>query len=232
MMKTNYDRKECLKTFVRYEKRIDDSSYRVLQGFTLPNGHFKEYDTGEIMKIPEGYKKVRINRKWLETYMCPEAVDEDKLKNAGGIPDHEWIKLAKQKYGFTIRDFLALQPGQSIDLLMMDRNVLDIVESNPNKRGRLYTPHHFFKGQKARFIRSANDNLLIGKMIWSYTTEEQFEPDIEYKKNHWYPLQDGKVGSKHWSKFPKSTKIGWRGAMIPWKNVAQLPKVYYGSNPV
>jgi hypothetical protein len=70
-------------------------------------------------------------------------------------------------------------------------------------------------------------------MIWPYTTQDNFEPDIEYKKDYWYPLQDGKVSGKHWSRFPKdTTKLGWRGAMIPWKDVSKLPKVYYGSNPI
>ena len=86
----------------------------------------------------------------------------------------------------------------------------------------------------------------------SYTTTFQQEawnlPKIEgsifgkYQKNNWYPLNNnGKLGKKdrqgfadfkdkaglHYSEFTKSTPLGFRGPMIKYSSLKDLPKVYW-----
>ena len=71
-----------------------------------------------------------------------------------------------------------------------------------------------------------------------------FEFEIEYKENHWYPLENGFLPGKKdipsfirgglldekkkkWNKLPKNTKVGERGPMILWKDLDKLPNCYY-----
>ena len=79
------------------------------------------------------------------------------------------------------------------------------------------------------------------KHQWQNNNEEpyNFEFEIEYKKNNWYPLTNGILPAedeqgfsellgedKSWSEFPKSTHIGWRGPMILWDDLKKLKKVW------
>ena len=79
------------------------------------------------------------------------------------------------------------------------------------------------------------------KYKWQNNTEEalNFEFEIEYKKNNWYPLINGTLPAedeqgfsqllgieKNWSEFPKKTHIGWRGPIILWNDLKHLDKVY------
>jgi hypothetical protein len=67
-----------------------------------------------------------------------------------------------------------------------------------------------------------------------------FEFDIEYKDDSWYPLENGllpslpKTGTglldgryKKWNELPKDTCVGWRGPMILWNDLDTLPNCYY-----
>jgi hypothetical protein len=94
-------------------------------------------------------------------------------------------------------------------------------------------------------LQLEGDNLdgLNGKIKhkWQNNTEEafDFEFEIEYKKNNWFPLINGILPAedeqgfsellgveKSWSEFPKNTHIGWRGPFILWDDLKKLDKVY------
>lgn len=32
---------------------------------------------------------------------------------------------------------------------------------------------------------------------------------------------------KHWTDFPETTRVGWRGSIMLWKHLSDLPKVFY-----
>jgi len=68
----------------------------------------------------------------------------------------------------------------------------------------------------------------------------EFEFEIEYKHNNWHPLENGFLPAKNyfrknlldgkkkkWDKFPKNTKVGFRGPMILWEDLDKLPNIYY-----
>lgn len=67
-----------------------------------------------------------------------------------------------------------------------------------------------------------------------------FEFHIEYASNHWFPLEEGALQPRgkddsildmervtdkvvHWSQFSNSTRLGWRGPMIPIEKIDEIP---------
>lgn len=191
--------------------------------------------------IPEGYKKIRRPDKkylmtyWLQPYISPEKI---KVLNQEGYEFYNWIKQSR-KYWITIKDIEKLKPNEKIKLLVLDRNVGDLVTI---KEGQLYKPETFFVNNSAIYYKCDNGSL-AGKIKYnwqeSYSKPYDFEFDIEYETGNWYPLTNGILPAKdsqgiykllgkdkNWSEFPKSTPIGWRRPMILWSDLKKLKKVY------
>jgi hypothetical protein len=73
------------------------------------------------------------------------------------------------------------------------------------------------------------------------STDANFEFHVEYKKNYWYPFDNGKLPKadpqgvfiipsdipRDYREFPKNTCLGWRGPMLKWELVATQPEVYW-----
>ena len=98
-----------------------------------------------------------------------------------------------------------------------------------------------------RFLRDESDNFARGEEMW---------PHLEFKKGEWYPLtlrvsdaeyrrnasltQEYKCGNvgglmppsgcAPWTAFDRSTHVGWRGPMIPWARLADLPPIVFASS--
>jgi hypothetical protein len=197
--------------------------------------------------IPEGYNKIRRTEKtgsfkwllmtYLQPYISPEKI---KLLNQEGYEIDKWIEQYR-KYWITIKDIEKLKPNEKIKLLVLDRNVYDSLDKF--KKGQLYKPEKFFVNNSAIYWKNNNDSL-SGKIKYKWQKGSEpaydFEFDIEYKKNSWYPLINGILlardhqgflellgKDKNWLEFPKSTHIGWRGPMIMWNNLNKIKyKVY------
>jgi len=196
--------------------------------------------------IPEGYKKMKrtdktFNYKWalsvyLQSYISPEKIN---LLNQDGYELEKWMQEYR-KYWLTIKDIENLKLNKKIKLLLLDRNVWD--GKNKFKKGKLYKPENFFVDNSAIYWKN-NMTSLEGKIKhkWQNSDEEpyNFEFEIEYKKNNWYPLTNGILPAedeqgffellredKSWTEFPKKTHIGLRGPIILWNNLKKLKKVY------
>jgi len=196
--------------------------------------------------IPEGYKKIRrtdktFNLKWALSYYLQPFISPEKIAilNQEGYELEKWIQQYR-KYWLTIKDVEKLKPNKKIKLLVLDRNVWDA--KNKFKKGKLYKPENFFVDNSAVYFKN-NMASLNGKIKhqWQNNDEEpyDFEFEIEYKKNNWYPLTNGILPAedeqgflqllgedKSWSEFPKSTHIGCRGPMILWDDLKKLKKVW------
>ena len=150
------------------------------------------------------------------------------------IKDHlfwcdKWIK-ATSKYHLRIRDIKKMKKGQKIYVLGLDRNFPDALYDSKIIIGKVYKPENLFKVKKYTYI---HDSGFKG----NFDVIEDFEFHIEYKKDHWFPLKDGKLSktdmreeglsTKKIMNFPPSTKIGFRGPMILWKNVKKLPLIKF-----
>jgi hypothetical protein len=73
---------------------------------------------------------------------------------------------------------------------------------------------------------------LQGTILFKYPnsdleTPQDFEFDIEYEPDHWFPLKDGKYQGRLWSTWPSNTRIGWRGPMLKKEVLEQLPSIFW-----
>lgn len=159
------------------------------------------------------------------------------------IEVNDWFNKYSNKW-ITIKDIEKLKKGDKVKIVVLDRNFLDIV-SNPNinKENTSYSPQVFFKNNWG--IYTHNDGLQ-GTLFEAWMKKdkkppkENFEFDVEYKKGKWYPLKNGILPAKdlqfnfnllgkkmHWTEFPKNTKVGYRGPMIFWKDLKDMPQIYW-----
>jgi len=169
-------------------------------------------------------------------------VDVKRLARLGAKRLGAWVERCRKGW-LTIGDVLKLKPGDSIKVLVMDSDLIDVV-SVANDRGAAYNPARFFRKNTAIFRRDATkpdhwsrpQNGLSGTIRW-VDEEVPFEFEVEFN-NSWMPLRNGYVGrwpglvprvygKTHWTSFPKTTHIGWRGPMMAWSRVAKMPKVYW-----
>jgi len=160
----------------------------------------------------------------------------------------DWYDMACDKFALKISDITKLQPGDKMDVLVLDRNVWDIaLNKKINKPGVSYNSEIFFQQNSGTYVHNKD---LSGKMVFCWDDDEDedennfnhnFEFDIEYKPNKWYPLKNGVLPDKdpsgfcefpwqteqHWTNFPVDTKIGYRGPMIPWSKLKEMSNIYW-----
>lgn len=205
----------------------------------LGNNKFSKRKT----KVPINYKRKTYTKKSLKTYKsyledfyCTE---KKVPKNIQGFEVNKWMNRIRRHY-LRISDVLKMKKGDKIKLLVLDRNVNDVTSKNKtNKELVSYTPKHFFRKNFAVYTHNSG---LKGTIKYFNMDLMVFQFEIEYQKNHWYPLNNnGKLGKKdrhgyadfkdkaglHYSEFPKTTPIGFRGPMIKYSILKDLPKVYW-----
>lgn len=167
---------------------------------------------------------------------------EPQLKKIDGYSIDEWIKQTKPHH-LRIKDIMNLQIGQKLEVYHLDRNLIDCVENDSGLKPHItYPPERFLENSVATYT---HNNELNGNIFFPEINQDmEFEFHIEFNKNHWYPLTNGRLpltddqgfsdfGEKsgwHWSQFPLDTRIGWRGPMIVTSKIKMLPKVYYENN--
>ena len=212
-----------------------------------------EFDNNPI-KIPKNYTKEPEEFKmlmmdYIETNLCrkkPTSKEIQKYKKdfKNTLNIDKWYKNSR-KYWITINDIEQLlnnKKKNEIIVLMLDRNYLDIAMGH-NKKNKSYNVNHFFRFNKYKVIYDKN---LKGKLIYLNKKDPykvNFEFEVEYKKDNWYPFINGYLpkndpqgfdkllGKKiHFSKFPKNTHIGFRGPMILWENIDKLPDIFEGDD--
>jgi hypothetical protein len=129
-----------------------------------------------------------------------------------------------------------LNPGDKLEILCLDRNVWDLTMHN--EENKVMSATKFFK--KSYQGTYTHIEGLKGTFLFKDIDDQpqDFEFHIEWEKNRWYPLVDGKLQSdeqftfpeefenKSWDTFSDNTRIGWRGPMILKKWFKYLPKVY------
>lgn len=160
------------------------------------------------------------------------------------MESNDWIKHTTPHH-LQIKDICNLPTGTNIPVLVLDRNVLDIAEcQDTNEVNCTYPPSQFFRHNRATYIHKDE---LTGDIIFHWESKDSnkiiFEFHIEYDTGHWYPLENGHLPknnpqdvssfqndkSKSWKEFDPNTRIGWRGPMILWENIDNLPRIYYSA---
>ncbi|QKF94829.1 hypothetical protein QKU48_gp1371 [Fadolivirus algeromassiliense] len=158
------------------------------------------------------------------------------------VPFSKWCKMA-YKSRLHIQDIANMKKGDKLKVLVMDRNLCDIVlDPFTNPPNCIISPKQFFRFNSATYT---HDHDLTGKITFHWRdddfTESPFEFHIEYKKNNWFPLEDGYLPTedpqgfsdfkytdkKSWKDFPIDTAIGYRGCMVPWDCLNVMPNLYW-----
>jgi hypothetical protein len=153
----------------------------------------------------------------------------------------EFLRREESSY-LTIADIVKMKPGETIEVLCIDRNFSDWHVEN-------YTPmgaKEFFKDNYVWLIAKSGDGLDVkwkqseNGSDCGFEEYEEREFDLNYREGYWYPLLDGKLlgrflnhrltedgESKHWSSYPETTMVGWRGPMLPYRCVAECEEKLY-----
>lgn len=229
-----------LPKFSVWEKRwIKDGHtwFKTIQGIpsSLKGFFYEAYGNSKIainhIAIPEGYKKKRrtnnyCSDEWVKDFYFNKYIDPIIFE--GKLTPNKWIKDAIPNW-LTIETVLKMKPNKKFKVLLLDRNVKDTIEFSKRKKelikGNDYKPNIYFKDSFA-FLRRKNTSDLKMEILYSFENEyRDFEFDIEYLSGKWFPLENGIniEDGKEWKDYPLYTHIGWRGPMIMWKDIKNLP---------
>ena len=167
----------------------------------------------------------------------------DYVDTTPALPLKLWLIIMEDKH-ITIKDIIKMNIGESKKLLCLDRNFYDFI-NNTNKP---INAKDFFKYNY--IVEYTHKNNLKGTLKylgdWSDNKPQMFNFDLEYIKNHWYPLNnDGnlpindlqgfakfpwskdKIKPVSWKDYSTNTRVGWRGPMILWEDVCNSPKIIF-----
>lgn len=257
------DKEKCINDFVRYEKvtlhvsktgkKLGTSS-EIIDGIESEKKgyiHQPKDDYGNFedkpKKIPSGYKKStgaktkKLLRNIAENYYCKTPKSQKEIKKlskklSGSLEWSKWYDVSR-KCWLSIKDIEKLNEGDKIVVLPMHRNVLDI-PYDAHKKNTSYRPEKFFKVEKDTYIYHGDLKVLSKK--YNSNDDGAWHLDVEYKRDHWYPLIDGSLPARdtqrrtkllgkktHWTKFSKNTHLGWRGPMVMWNDLKKLPKLHF-----
>ena len=242
---------ECIQRFVHYEKKTKSAkggvTSELLLGVTADKpGYFHELesDYGDFSdtpkKVPSGYRKWPDSKsqQFAKDFYCKSKPKKatGKAKTLEGLEESKWYNESRQHW-LTIKDLLSLKSGTELDILLYHTNALD-APMTYFKSDTSYTPKKFFKSERDTLVLS--DEELMGH----FKIYEEYDPipkylEVEYKKDKWYPLVDGFLPAKnekgkkllgkktHYTELPSETPVGFRGPMILWKELGNLPKIYF-----
>lgn len=206
--------KTCKRKFVKYKTKgkVTIVGIKGTKPRWIYRKQKKGYDNFESF-IPDDFKKIQSN---------PECAPN-------GLILDDWIS---QSPILTIKDICKLKKGDSIDVAIIHRNVLDKDRLKPLT---LYSPTQFFKHVKGKYIHNYG---LTGKLILGDNSIDPFEFHVKLP-NVWYPLKNGILPAKDaqtvfelydkpikWQDMPTTLPIGFRGPMILYSNLGNKALYY------
>ena len=156
-----------------------------------------------------------------------KAVEDDPAE--GELSLEEWM-IAMEPFHLRVKDITK----DTIDLLLLDRNVFDLAEHNTGKPP--LNPTDFFV-HNYRISYSAGEQLIEGNAMWSGdNVTQRFRLHLDLG-DYWYPTDGtGNVPKHMWGnlqtgrKLNPEDRVGWRGPCMPWELLAHCPKIYYELN--
>lgn len=156
---------------------------------------------------------------------------------------YDWIDNNKEKQ-LTIGDVADLKIGDKLDVCMFDRNFSEY---------GMWDKYTEFKGYDPEDILQYNRVTLHykGDQVWDIemdcgTFTHPFHLNTKDLDTNWtwYALnKDNKIHIttnvsnwkisecepiiKHFNHFPDTTRIGWRGPMVLWEKVSDMPRIHW-----
>jgi len=111
-------------------------------------------------------------------------------------PAEKWVYEITRPYHLTVADIYQMVPGQSVELLSLDRNWGDFtLDRDDIPENVPMTPQDFFK-HAYWIIFTKGESSLKGSAFYLCCDSEprlDFEFDINYFGENWYPLADNKL---------------------------------------
>jgi len=101
----------------------------------------------------------------------------------------------------TIADVTGMRAGETVELLVMDRNLCDHVYPGP---GRPLRPPAFaedFFSLAVDGATYAHVDGISGRLRWGWEEADAWEDftfEVEYSPGHWHPLVDGRLPTREW----------------------------------
>lgn len=190
----------------------------------------------ESQDIPNGATFSPLSERQRD-FFCRDPVPRPVFN---GLELDEWIEHIKSD-SFTIRDVLNMRPGEEIKVVHLDRNLMDTV-MHDREGNTLYTATNFFSCSTATYKHSQDMKGTLTFHMRDSDLEIEFEFQVEYDDDCWYPLFDGSLpprctqlgyrlhpgnDPKPYTYFPDTTRIGWRGPMVKWEKISDQPDVWW-----
>lgn len=193
---------------------------------------------------PSSKRWIRADKEEKPTRKIHKLTKTHQVESKSGALEIQAWKKHVRKECLTIRDIKKLKPGDKLTILCMDRNLEDPIWQTI-KSNTIMSPTRFFQRNVATYVHEKD---LHGTITFHFgglsdhskseNSTMDFDFELEYRKDHWYPTKDGYFPAKdgypklkypktHWTKFPPKTKVGWRGPMLLWEKVKTQPKVYW-----
>ena len=144
---------------------------------------------------------------------------------------NKWILKTKPIHA-TIKSIKDIPIGKSQSFLCLDRNAFELAEKYMSvcREGEvvspslLFTDNYYIKFNKTGSGITGNYKIYCGinELLQNKTKDDiRHDFDIEFEFDEWYPLKNGVLSTSgiKWSEFPKKTRLGWRGPMIPLEHI-------------
>lgn len=158
------------------------------------------------------------------------------LCTTGSMEEQKWLEQSKIHH-LTVDTLRQMKEGDVYKFLIMDRNLEDIT-NEINEEGAVVSPKVFFRDNWAIY---KHEKETCGTITWSFGESRPFEFDIEYDTDYWYPLENGHLpkedldeligfgdkGGLHWTKFDDTARVGWRGPMMLWDSLSEMPDIFW-----
>ncbi len=148
----------------------------------------------------------------------------------------------------TIEDVMNWEVGHEADVVIWDRNFEEYWIWDNAEEEKLYDPKEFFRKNRHKLTYKGNMVWDI-HFIFNETFEHQVHLDVAGLPTNWTwcvldddgtinitseRLKEGeeipperKPICMHWTEFPTSTRVGWRGPIMLWDDLDKYGKVYY-----
>lgn len=160
---------------------------------------------------------------------------------------YDWIDQNHDKQ-LTIADIDKLNPGDTVEVCMFDRNFEEYGMWDKYEESVGYDPEDILQYNKMTLKYKGNytwDLIIMDcgtfehpihlnvehldtNWAWAeidpkdsmvHITNNVFECGEEH--NDWNPLH------VHYNNFPKTTRVGWRGPAVLWEKVYDMPKIHW-----
>lgn len=157
----------------------------------------------------------------------------------------KFIKSCKSAH-LTLGDVKKLNVGDQLDVVIWDRNFEDYWIYGQAEKGRNYNPQDFFKYNHCKIIYQGNMEWDIDFSFAVYRHCIELDTSSLNIRWGWMPIENGNIETDewipsgnetidskdkdlHWTTFPDTTRVGWRGPIMLWDKLKNMSQVYSAS---